>query len=180
MKKRKGVGRREILASVGAAGALGATTRLRDGVAGRHSARSPVRGRPARPAAAGREVRTLFGELGAGAEIGTCRIVAVYDVSFGAIPVVLEDTAGRRFQVDVLRSGALDAGAPVASTRSLALFLSNRGDGERPTLEEQGLAAMALARALDAREATGARAPALLTFAERRRTHPAGAYVVLA
>jgi hypothetical protein len=120
--------------------------------------------------------RSLCG-LGGGAVIERWTVEAVHPERMGAVPVLLCDGDGDRFQVDVLRRDD-DGPRPIAATGSMALFLANRGDGERATREEQGLAVMALARALAEREARGARPPALLTFRERRDIHPLGIYSV--
>jgi hypothetical protein len=109
--------------------------------------------------------------------IGRWTIVEVHPVRFGAVPVILEDGDGERFQVDVLRRGPNpDAAEGVGRTDMLSVFLSNRGDGETATREEHGLGALALAAALDRR---GAEMPdGLLTFEERATRHPRAAYSV--
>lgn len=96
----------------------------------------------------------------------------------GAVPVVLATATGQRYQVDVL---ARDSQGPqgVANTEQLSLFVVNsqgstHADSERPTDEEQGLGAMALALAL-----TEEVPPAgLLGHGERRRRHPDGAFAI--
>lgn len=111
-----------------------------------------------------------------GAAIDRWRVVAVRGVHLGAIAVVMEDADGARFQVDVLRRADGGRAEAIARTPSLEVWLSNRGDGATPTVEEQGLGAMALAEVLARREAEGAVVPALLTRDERRARHPLGAY----
>jgi len=175
-KDSDGVGRREALAGLGILGAVGTYEGLRHQVPGPR--RPPARGRAARPPEAGPEVQALFGEIRPGAAVGDCRVVAVHDVTLGAIPVVLETAAGERFQVDVLARGGATR-TPVAWTRSLEVYVVAGGDGQKATPEQQGLGAMALAAALDAREEAGARVPALLTFERRRERHPLGAYGVM-
>ncbi len=131
-------------------------------------------------AAAGPEVRALFGDLAVpGHRLQRWSVVAVHDVTLGAIPVVLAAADGERFQVDVLRR---DPSSPaslegIGRSASLSVFLANQGNGSAPTVEERGLAAMALADALGAREGAGAPIPsALLTLRDRRRRHPNGVY----
>lgn len=85
---------------------------------------------------------------------------------------------GMELQVDVLaRDPSGLSPAPIAETASYALYLSNRGDGATPTDNEQGLAAMALARAIDASAPLSGSEPLrLATFAERSASHPSGPY----
>jgi hypothetical protein len=115
--------------------------------------------------------------LRANEQIGRWTIVEVHAVRFGAVPVILEDSEGERFQVDVLqRDGRPDSPVGVGQTDTLAVYLSNRGDGDTATREEHGLGAIALAAALDGREAQ--MPEGLLTFAERAAMHPRAAYSV--
>ena len=120
------------------------------------------------------EVAEFLG-LEPGARLDRWTVVAARGPHLGAIAVVLATEDGSRFQVDVLRRSET-ANGPIASTRSVEVYLSNRGDGRTPTAEEQGLGAMALAAHLAARESAGARTPELLTRDERRERHPVGAY----
>jgi hypothetical protein len=109
--------------------------------------------------------------------IGRWTVVEVHPVRFGAVPVILADGDGEQFQIDVLRrDGHPDAPVGVGQTDTLSVYLSNRGDGDTATREEHGLGALALAAALDRREA---QIPdGLLTFAERAAMHPRAAYSV--
>lgn len=102
------------------------------------------------------------------------RVITIYPVTFGALPVVLESRDGNRFQVDVL---ARDTEGPqgVGNTEHYSVYVSNRGDGGTSTDETQGLAAMALARVL---EAEGASLPTLLTMRGRQAEHPNGTFGV--
>lgn len=102
------------------------------------------------------------------------RIITIYPVTFGALPVVLESKEGNRFQVDVL---ARDTDGPqgVGNTEHYSVYVSNRGNGGTSTDETQGLAAMALARVL---EAEGASLPSLLTMRGREASHPNGTFGV--
>ena len=129
------------------------------------------------PATVPPEAAALFAELGPGTRLDRWTIVAVHPVRHGALPVVLRAGDGAPYQIDVLSRDS--AGPPgVAQTRALSLFVVNRGDGDTPTDEEQGLGAMALAQALAEREAAGASLPTLSTFAERQAEHPDGAFAV--
>lgn len=114
--------------------------------------------------------------LGAGAKVGRWTIVQVHALRHGAVPVVLQPEGGERYQVDVLKAD-VDGPQAVAATDVFALFVSNRGAGNTPTDEHQGLGAMALARHL---ESEAIEAPSgLLTFAERAAKHPDGSFAVL-
>lgn len=119
-------------------------------------------------------------ELGAvapGARIDRWQVVAVHPVRFGAIPVVLATDDGRRYQVDVLARD--DEGpAGVANTEHFSLYVANQGDGDLPTDEEQGLGAIALARALSEYEARAPELPELLTLRQRIAAHGGEAFGV--
>ena len=123
------------------------------------------------------EAEALFRDLSPGTKVEQWTVVAVHPVRHGALPVVLAGEGGERFQVDVM---ARDPGGPlgVANTETLSLFVANRGDGDTPTEESQGLGAMALAKALGERESNGAKPPTLVTFAKRAEQHPDGAFAV--
>ena len=118
----------------------------------------------------------LAGHLRPGAQLGRWRVVAIHPEQFGAVAVVMATEDGRRFQVDVLRR---DTSGPdgVANTAQLSLFVANRGDGDTPTNEEEGLGAIVLAQALepyDDHDDFGG----LLTLAERNAAHPNGSFGV--
>jgi hypothetical protein len=85
----------------------------------------------------------------------------------GSVSVRLADSAGRPFDIELLGYDARTPG--VARAGSLGVYLNNKGRGSTATVEEHGLAAMALARHLTRREASGARLPVLPTLAERSR-----------
>lgn len=131
---------------------------------GGHAAATPA------PTSAVPALPTTLGGVTVGDAIVGFRVAALHEPRLGGIAIVLEAEHGR-FQVDVLRRDP-DGPAGVAETRALALFVANRGDGRRPTDEAQGLAVMALARALDDAEAPDG----LLTFRERRERFPIGVY----
>ncbi|MCH9683565.1 MAG: hypothetical protein K0V04_19155 [Deltaproteobacteria bacterium] len=102
----------------------------------------------------------------------------MHPVRLGAVAVVLATATGQRYQVDVLARDP-EGPAGVANTESLSLFVINSkvtavDDGLRPTDEDQGLGAMALAQALSSEPAPAG----LLTLQERRRQHPTGAFAV--
>lgn len=126
-------------------------------------------------------VRAFLGPIGPGALLaGRWRVEAVRGVRFGSVSLLLSTRDGASFQVDVLRRDA-SVGAPrgVGESETLAVFLSNRGDGSTATDEEMGLGAMAVADALRERERAGAASPALLTLSQRSARYPDGALAVL-
>jgi hypothetical protein len=103
--------------------------------------------------------------IDAGARFAGSIVTSVGPVTLGALPVRLTDSEGRGFTVDLLRYDPETPG--VARAGSLSAFVSNDGDGVLATHEEHGLAAMAIASLLAARESAGARLPSLLTLRER-------------
>lgn len=102
------------------------------------------------------------------------RVIAVYPVTLGALPVVLETHAGNRYQVDVL---ARDPSGPqgVGNTEHFSVYVANSGDGGTSTDETEGLGAMALARVLEASEHD---LPSLMTLRDRETEHPEGTFGV--
>jgi hypothetical protein len=83
------------------------------------------------------------------------------------VAVTLRAPNGSTFEVEVLRR---DPGLPgIGRAGSLDVFLNNGGTGATPSVEEHGLAAMALARWLAQRESLGHPAPDLLTLPQRAR-----------
>jgi hypothetical protein len=121
----------------------------------------------ARPAQLDPELGIEPGALFAGSVV-----TSVEQVSPGTLAVHLRDPAGQRFTVDLLGHDPTSPG--VARAGSVEAYLSNDGDGVLATVEEQGLAAMAIADSLADKERSGVRLPSLLTLRERaeRRRNP--------
>lgn len=136
-----------------------------------------MREQPTVPAASP-DALSVLGGVTAGTRVGPWHVAAIYDFHLGAVPVVLESSAGGRFQVDVLKRDTRP-GAPkgVADTRHLSLFLSNKGNGATPSDEHHGLGLMALAAAVQQRESFAA-PKGLLTLAERVVQFPRAGYSV--
>ena len=134
------------------------------GMVGSRIAKGAPQAPLAQPGPPDAAVAALFGDRVAGGRIGDCRIERVYGLHQGAIPVVMTCSAGTRFQVDILRR---DGSGPsgVGNTDSLSVYIANHGDGHAPTVESQGLAAMALAAVLAERDALP---PGLLSLSQRR------------
>jgi hypothetical protein len=111
-----------------------------------------------------------------GLRFGRWRIVAVYGIKYGAIPVILEGPGGTRFQVDLLRRDRHFLGRPgIAETRHYGLYLANGGRGRTPTREAHGLGVLALAALLRTREDRVPR-PELLTLRDRLGSFPEGTF----
>jgi hypothetical protein len=104
-------------------------------------------------------------ELFTGMRVGRCVVVSVGPIVAGAIPVVLKAPDGSVFGVDVLKHDRFSPG--VSRAGSLAVYLNNGGTGRTASVEEHGLAAMALAKWLARRESLGRPVPSLLTLRER-------------
>jgi len=118
---------------------------------------------PRRKAPPANEADPPFADL-KGARFAGCTVTNVAPVEQGTVPVTFVDSHGKSFVVDVLRHDPASPG--VARAGSLAVFMKV-GRTRRPTREEHGLAAMALAVELAGREAAGAAVPSLLTLSER-------------
>lgn len=113
----------------------------------------------------------LLAPLAAGSRILDWQVVAIEALDMGAVRVRLRGESGVAFAVEVLardRSGL--AARPPAQTEKFALHVSNGGDGRVPTVEEQGLAAMALAQIV-ARNEAGVSDAGFLTHGERIEAH---------
>jgi hypothetical protein len=99
-----------------------------------------------------------------GARFAGCLVHDVGVVKHGGVAVTFSDAAGEFFVVDILRHDPSTPG--VARAGSLAVYMRIDGQG-KPTREEHGLAAMALAGELARREEAGSPTPALSTLDER-------------
>ncbi|HEY3820992.1 MAG TPA: hypothetical protein VGL81_27700 [Polyangiaceae bacterium] len=145
------LGRRKFLGTVGATAVAVAAVRSAGGT-------DPDTGDTGPLAEAGLKPKARF---------GTCEVVSLASTPDGAVNVRLSDSSGQAFDVELL---AYDAHVPgVARAGSLSVYLNNRGGGTKATVEEHGLAAMALASHLARREAAGGKLPALPTLSDRAR-----------
>ncbi len=145
------LGRRKFLGTVGATAAVLAAARTLEGSGGAGTTTEPL-------AVAGVLPRARF---------GACEVVSLESMKDGAVSVRFADSAGRPFEVELLGYDSRTPG--VARAGSLGVYLNNKGRGSTATIEEHGLAAMALARHLARRQASGAKLPVLPTLAERSR-----------
>jgi hypothetical protein len=146
------LGRRKFLGNVGATAAVLTAAKT---LAGGANAQT---GPGARNALAAAELRP-------NARFGTCEVVSVETTEDGAVRVRLADSAGEPFEIELL---GYDPHAPgVARAGSLSVYMNNRGRGTAATIEEHGLAAMAIAQNLARAEAAGAKLPVLPRLLER-------------
>lgn len=131
--------------------------------------------------AADEGVLTMFAALPPGTKLGKWKIASVHGIQMGAVPVVMEDRHGDRFQVDVCARDS-SGGAPhaVADAGGLSFFLANNGSGGTPSDESHGLGVVALAAAMEkiARKGAIPSVPGMMTLRERLAAFPDGAYAV--
>jgi hypothetical protein len=156
------LGRRGFLGGVGAAAAGVAVAKLPEA-----ASKATISGAQAGGTAELSRGAGALDALGitAGTKLHTCTVVQAATTDDGAIAVTMTASGGERFDVELLRHDAQTPG--VAQAGSLAVYMHNRGRGVTATVEEHGLAAMALAAHLALREAAGATLPSLPTLNER-------------
>ena len=155
----------ELLGAGGLAGAMFTTGSKPMGATVPQSAATT--GATASSPSAGAGVPTA---LQPGAEFGRWTIAAVHPVERGVLHVDVREKQGHEFALEVLARDPSPASRPPAEVGALAIYVCNGGDGWLPTVEEQGLAAMTLARLLDKHDQTGA-IEGLLTHAQRVVAH---------
>lgn len=115
--------------------------------------------------------RTLLSPLTEGARLLSWEILAIEPLEKGAVRVALRGESGATFGIEILaRDGSPLASRPPAQSERFALYVSNGGDGRSPTVEEQGLAAMALVQIV-ARNEAHVSTEGFLTHAERIAAH---------
>lgn len=111
--------------------------------------------------------------LAVGQVFGRWQITAVHPITDGALSLGVKGADGQEFTLEILaRDASALAVQPPGSTDALAVFVRNGGDGWSPTVEEQGLAAMTLAHALQT-SGRGGPIAGLLTHSERVVQHQA-------
>lgn len=115
----------------------------------------------------------LLAPLCEGSKIRGWSIASIGELDQGAVTVELSGDDGHRFRLEVLaRDPSPIAPRPPAQTARFAVYVRNGGDGWAPTVEEQGLAAMALGSIIEANEASVSSA-GFLTHADRLAKHSA-------
>lgn len=116
--------------------------------------------------------RHLLAPLAIGARLLSWEIVAIEPLELGAVRVQLQGENGVAFCTEVLaRDGSPLSQRPPAETERFAIYVSNGGDGRMPTVEEQGLAAMALSQIV-ARNEAHVSTDGFLTHRDRIAGHP--------
>jgi len=113
----------------------------------------------------------LLTPLAPGARLARWTLVAIEAPAQGAVALVLSAGDDHRFRLEILaRDRSPLAARPPAETEHFAIFVRNGGDGWSPTIEEQGIAAMAVATLIRRNEAPGD-AAGFLTHEERIARH---------
>jgi hypothetical protein len=140
------------------------------------SAAEPKRARAARtttkPSPSGQSGSALVAPLVAGSVLGSWRVVRSFSLRAGAVSLELKDASDRPFYLDICkRDRRPSAPKPPASTDLYDIFVANEGDGSATTVEDHGLAAMAVAEVVRANEHSVTVA-GMLTLRERLRRHP--------
>lgn len=159
-----GVSRRRMMSLLGAAVAL-TPSLAKAGPAVQTS-------RPSRPASASHDANVLLAPLAAGSRLASWRVERVSDLRHGAITVALTDLSGETFYLDICqRDDAPGAAVPPGRSDRCDVFVANLGDGAAPTVEDHGLAAMAVAEVLRANEHQ-VRIDGLLTLRQRLAQFP--------
>jgi hypothetical protein len=111
--------------------------------------------------------------IAVGARFARWKVVAIHEIEDGALRVDVSGEDDHVFAIEILaRDPSPMTPQPPAATEGLALYVRNGGDGWRPTAEEQGLAAMALAQLITS-QGNGAAIAGLLTHGERVVAHGA-------
>ncbi len=124
-------------------------------------------------------VLRAVGSIKPGTDVYGWKIVSVHGIYLGAIPVIMADKNGEKFQVDVCaKDGKSGAPQPVITTKSLSFFLANGGNGAHPSDESKGLGAIALASYLGKKKSAAFRPRGLMTLRERNAAHPYGAFTI--
>jgi hypothetical protein len=122
------------------------------------------------PQTPGAEAVQVPAALRVGAAFGRWTIAAVHPIERGVLRVDVHDRQGHEFALELMARDPSAGSRPPAEVGALAIYVCNGGDGWLPTVEEQGLAAMTLARLLEKHDQTGPIA-GLLTHGQRVVAH---------
>ena len=116
-------------------------------------------------------IAQLLRPLEAGSRFANWTVAQIDPMVGGAVSVKIRSDEQHTFDLEIMaRDTSALAQKPPAETSKFAVFVVNGGDGWSPTREEQGLAAMTLAKIVEKNEAA-VDLPGLLTHAERLRQH---------
>lgn len=111
----------------------------------------------------------LIAPLAVGSKAAGCTLIRIGELAHGAIGLVLTDRSGRDFGVEICARDPDSPRSP-AETDKFQLYVVNEGDGSLPTVEEHGLAAMAIASLIRKNE-HAIEASGFLTLNERLARH---------
>ncbi len=100
-----------------------------------------------------------------GTQFGRCAVQKVAVAEDGAIAVHMRDSKGEPFELELLAHDDRTPG--VARAGSLGVYMRNNGRGDKATIEEHGLAAMAFAAHVRRLHAAGASLPSAPTLTRR-------------
>jgi hypothetical protein len=116
-------------------------------------------------------IAQLLRPLEAGSRFAKWTVAQIDPMVGGAVSVKIRSDEQHTFDLEILaRDTSALAQKPPAETEKFAVFVVNGGDGWSPTREEQGLAAMTLAKIVEKNE-HAVELHGLLTHAERLRHH---------
>ncbi|MBI5537558.1 MAG: hypothetical protein HY898_32850 [Deltaproteobacteria bacterium] len=127
---------------------------------------------PAPPPVASGSGCPIVAPLQAGSRIGAWTVEGISAVHAGAVTLTLRDPSGAGFHLDLCRRDrGMGAPAAPAHTDLFEIFLANEGDGSRPTHEDHGQAALAVAEIVRANE-HAVKLEGMLTLRERLSRFP--------
>ena len=116
-------------------------------------------------------IAQLLRPLEAGSRFAKWTVAQVDPMVGGAVSVKIRSDEHHTFTLEIMaRDTSALAQKPPAQTEKFAVFVVNGGDGWSPTREEQGLAAMTLAKIVEKNE-HAVELAGLLTHAERIHRH---------
>lgn len=116
-------------------------------------------------------IAQLLRPLAAGSRFAKWTVAQIDPMVGGAVSVKIRSDEQHTFDLEIMaRDTSALAQKPPAETAKFAVFVVNGGDGWSPTREEQGLAAMTLAKIVEKNE-HAVELAGLLTHAERLRHH---------
>lgn len=177
------VSRRFVVGAIGVGAATAAASvasgALAKPVIGRAAAKAPgerAQGREAAAPPQDEPVEALVAPLRPGDQLDRWTVEALHPLAGGAASVVLRDAAGQRFQLDLCARDESSSASGPGQTAHFEILLANHGDGQTSTVEDHGLAAMALAEVVRINEHRVERG-GFATLAERKASNHARVHV---